>query len=91
MLNKIKNTIIKVFHFYLSGFRNMNNWGRQLWIIILVKLFIFFGILRLFFFPDFLATNFESDRNRSDYVIEQITGQDSTKKSEQTNKYNKPK
>lgn len=89
MLNKAKNTVIKVFNFYVSGFRNMNNWGRQLWIIILVKLFIFFGILRLFFFPDFLATNFDNDQDRSDYVIEQITGQDSTKKPEQTNKFNK--
>ena len=28
--------------------------GRTLWLLILVKLFIMFFILRLFFFPDFL-------------------------------------
>lgn len=47
--------------------------GRQLWIIILIKLFILFAILRLFFFPDFLKSKFKTDEDRSNYVIEQIT------------------
>lgn len=47
--------------------------GKQLWIIILVKLFIMFAILKLFFFPNFLKNNFETDQERSDYVIEQLT------------------
>jgi hypothetical protein len=32
-----------------------------------------FAILRLFFFQDFLGTNFDDDRERGDYVIEQLT------------------
>ena len=51
----------------------MEKWGRQLWIIILVKLFIMFVILKMFFFPNFLKTNFENDEDRSEYVIEKIT------------------
>jgi len=47
--------------------------GRQLWIIILIKLFIMFGILKLFFFPDLLKVKFRNDKERSDYVIEQLT------------------
>lgn len=47
--------------------------GKQLWLIILIKLFIMFAILKLFFFPNFLKTNFNSDEERSDYVIEQLT------------------
>lgn len=35
--------------FYLEGFRQMT-WGRQLWLIILIKLFVLFAVLRLFFF-----------------------------------------
>ena len=31
--------------------------GRTLWLIIGIKLFIIFVILKLFFFPDFLKTN----------------------------------
>ncbi|MEZ5194977.1 MAG: DUF4492 domain-containing protein [Bacteroidales bacterium] len=32
-----------------------------------------FALFRLFFFHDFLKANFESDAERSDYVIEQLT------------------
>lgn len=66
------NIFSKIFYFYWDGFRNMTV-GKRLWIIILVKLFIMFAILRLFFFQDFLETNFSSDDERSDYVIEQLT------------------
>ena len=43
-----------IFRFYVDGFRSMTL-GRTLWAIILLKLFIMFAILRLFFFPDQLA------------------------------------
>jgi len=67
------NTIFsKIFNFYWDGFRSMTV-GRKLWIIILIKLFILFAILRIFFFHDFLESNFTSDDARSEYVIEQLT------------------
>lgn len=47
--------------------------GKKLWLIILIKLFIMFAVLKLFFFPDFLKTNFKTDKERSDYVIKQLT------------------
>jgi len=47
--------------------------GKTLWKVILIKLFIMFAVLKLFFFPDFLKTNFLSDEQRADYVMEQIT------------------
>lgn len=62
----------KIFRFYYEGFRRMT-WGRRLWGIILIKLFIMFAILRLFFFPDLLQRNFETDQERSDHVLEQLT------------------
>ena len=64
--------IEKIFYFYYDGFRSMTV-GRKLWIIIIIKLFIIFAIFKLFFFPDFLKTNFKTDQQRSDYVIEQLT------------------
>jgi hypothetical protein len=48
-------------------------WGRKLWGIIIVKLFVMFAILRLFFFPDILKREFKNDRERGDYVLEQLT------------------
>jgi hypothetical protein len=62
----------KIFLFYRDGFRNMT-WGRKLWGIILIKLIIIFAILRLFFFPDILKRDFNSDEERSDHVLEQLT------------------
>jgi hypothetical protein len=70
---KRKNPVSQIFRFYIEGFRNMSRWGKQVWIIILVKLFIMFAILKLFFFPDILKKNFDNDAQRSEYVLDQIT------------------
>ncbi|KQM08747.1 MAG: hypothetical protein AL399_05580 [Candidatus [Bacteroides] periocalifornicus] len=57
--------------FYVDGFRGMTV-GRTLWIVIIIKLVVMFGILRLFFFPDLLNSKFETDAQRGDYVIEEL-------------------
>ena len=67
-----KNIFIRIFNFYYEGFRSMTV-GRKLWLIIFIKLFIFFIIMKLIFFPDFLNTKFKTDQERSDYVLEQLT------------------
>ena len=64
-------TVKRIINFYTEGFRSMTV-GRKLWLIIFIKLFIMFAILKLFFFPNFLQTNFSTDQERSDYVIEQL-------------------
>jgi hypothetical protein len=65
------NIFTRIFRFYRDGFLGMTV-GKKLWIIILIKLFILFFILRLFFFPDFLKSKFHTDKERSDYVREQL-------------------
>ena len=62
----------RIVNFYYEGFRNMTE-GRSLWVIILIKLFIIFVVFRLFFFPDFLNDRFSSDREKSEYVIDELT------------------
>ncbi len=62
----------KILNFYFEGFKNMTV-GRTLWTIILIKLFILFVIFRIFFFKDYLKTNFKTDKERSNHVIEQLT------------------
>jgi len=64
--------IKKIAGFYLNGFKNMPPWGKKLWLIILIKLFIMFAVLKIFFFPDFLNTKFDTDEQKSDYVKEQL-------------------
>ncbi len=63
---------VRVARFYRDGFKSMTL-GRTLWKIILLKLFVMFAVLKLFFFPDFLSTQFSTDEQRADYVMEQIT------------------
>ncbi|HNW69275.1 MAG TPA: DUF4492 domain-containing protein [Bacteroidales bacterium] len=72
MFKKATGLCNKIFHFYYDGFRSMTV-GKKLWAVILIKLFIIFIVLKLFFFPDFLKTRFEDDEQRSDYVMEQLT------------------
>ena len=66
------NAAVKVFKFYKNGFSRMTL-GKTLWKIVLIKLVVMFAVLKLFFFPNFLKTNFTTDQERADYVIEQIT------------------
>lgn len=73
-MTRIASLFKNVFLFYYEGFRTMSWWGRKAWLIIIIKLCIIFLLLRLFFFPDFLKSNFATDRERGDYVIEQLTG-----------------
>lgn len=67
-----KNIFVRIFYFYYEGFKSMTV-GKKLWVIILIKLFIMFVILKLFFFPNILKKNFDTDEERSDYVLEQLT------------------
>jgi hypothetical protein len=46
--------------------------GKKLWLIILLKLAIIFLVLRVFFFPDFLKRNFDSEKERGDHVLEHL-------------------
>ncbi len=62
----------RLFHFYYDGFRNMSWWGKKVWIIIIIKLFIMFAILKIFFFPDFLKKKYDTDKQRSEYVLDQL-------------------
>jgi hypothetical protein len=61
----------KVFSFYRDGFARMTV-GKTLWKIIFIKLFVMFAVLKFFFFPNYLNTNFETDKQRGDYVMEQL-------------------
>lgn len=57
---------------YVEGFRNMT-WGRSLWLIILIKLFILFAILKVFFFPNYLNSRFDTEEEKTEYIIQELT------------------
>ena len=63
--------IKRIFNFYVEGFRSMTV-GKSLWLLILIKLFIMFAILKLFFFPDLLSSNFDNDYDRARHVRSEL-------------------
>lgn len=60
----------RAFYLYYDGFRSMTL-GRTLWAIILIKLFIMFAILKVFFFPDFLGQH-AAEGQEDDYVATEL-------------------
>ncbi len=72
-MTKRRSVFASVVSFYVEGFRNMSKHSKQLWLIILIKLFVMFAVLKLFFFPNLLKTNFKNDEERSQHIIEQLT------------------
>ena len=59
----------RIVRFYREGFRSMTL-GRILWGIILLKLFIIFAVLKVFFFPSFLQGG---EKEKSDTVLMELT------------------
>ena len=69
---KGKNSIFRrIADLYIDGFRNMTV-GRSLWILIIIKLFIMFAILKLFFFPDLLNSTYNNDEERAQHVRNEL-------------------
>ncbi|MBT3176303.1 MAG: DUF4492 domain-containing protein [Desulfobacula sp.] len=73
-------SIHTIYTFYRDGFRGMVL-GKKLWTIILIKLFVMFVVLKLFFFPNYLNKNFQTDEEKGNFVLEQITANASKSQS----------
>lgn len=61
---------------YVDGFRSMTL-GKTLWLIIGIKLFIFFVIIKILFFPNFLSSKSDTDEGKAQYVREQLVNRGS--------------
>lgn len=62
--------LYRVCDLYYDGFKHMTL-GKTLWTIIIIKLFIIFAVLKLFFFPDFLREK-AKDGDKAAFVSEQV-------------------
>ena len=67
------NIFKKVFLFYYEGFKNMSLTSRKLWLIVLLKLFVMFAVLKLFFFNKSLNNVYSTDEERSQHVFRELT------------------
>ncbi len=63
--------IKRIIRFYVEGFKSMTV-GKTLWALIILKLFIMFAILKLFFFPDLLSSNYDNDDDRAQHVRNEL-------------------
>jgi len=68
-MNK-KRFLFRVYDLYADGFRHMRL-GKTLWAIILIKLFIIFVVLKIFFFPNFLKQH--ADGDEAGFVATELT------------------
>lgn len=68
----MKEFLTRAYRMYADGFRSMTV-GRSLWVLILIKLFVLFAVLKLFFFPDLLATRYANDTDRAAAVRNNLT------------------
>ena len=64
--------IKNIYLFYYEGFKNMKL-GKTLWLLIAIKLFVLFAVIKWLFFPNYLKTNFKNDTQRSEHVLNQLT------------------
>lgn len=71
-MHRLVNLFVSVWRFYVDGFRQMTL-GRTLWLVILIKLFIIFVVLKLFFFPNYIREH-AGKGQEPDFVASQLLG-----------------
>lgn len=64
------NAIKRIWNLYYDGFHSMTL-GRTLWVVILVKLFIIFVVLKLFFFPNYIKEH-ATEGEEAEFVATQL-------------------
>lgn len=68
-------TIIEM---YLEGFASLKV-GKTLWMLIALKLLIFFAIIKTLFFPNYLQERFDNDHDRAAHVMQHLSKESSWK------------
>jgi hypothetical protein len=71
-MRRISKILKEVWRFYIESFKNLNEHGKRLALIIVIKLFILFGILKIFFFKEHIPKN-EPIQKKTEQVINEIT------------------
>lgn len=69
--HKMSKILKNIARFYIDGFRNMTL-GRVLWAVIVVKLIIMFGVLKVFVY-DISLSHIGDERAKSDFVLGNLT------------------
>lgn len=90
-IQKQPNFLVRVYRFYANGFRTLTPMSKTLWLIIGLKLFVMFAILKVFFFPNHLKNEAnKEDITRSEWLQKDLIerGQSATNTNQQTSTNN---
>lgn len=72
MLDKVPEDteplVKRIWLMYYDGFRTLSPLGKRLWLLIIIKLILFFAIMKLFFFPNLLQRDYDNDDDRAQAV-----------------------
>ncbi|AWI34991.1 DUF4492 domain-containing protein [Helicobacter apodemus] len=63
--------LTRISSFYYFGFKNMRL-GRSLWLVIIVKLFIIFGILKVFIYDNSLHKLYATQEEKSQFITHNL-------------------
>lgn len=63
----------KVFLFYIDSYKSLSKLGKTVVWIVIIKFIVFFGVLRPFFFKDYLKTNYKTEEKIQEVVRENLT------------------
>lgn len=67
------NFFVRAYRLYRDGFRGLTPTSKKLWLIIVLKLFIMFAVLRAFFFPNHVKEQARDQHiEKSEYVGDQL-------------------
>lgn len=64
--------IREIYKNFISTIRR-SSIAKKALIVLCIKLFLIFVVLKLFFFPNFLNSKFDNQKDKSNYVLEQLT------------------
>lgn len=68
-IQKQPNLLVRAYRFYANGFRTLTPMSKTLWLIIGLKLFVMFAVLKVFFFPNHLKNEAtKEDMTRSEWL-----------------------
>ena len=68
----MRNKIWQIIDLYYDGFKNMRL-GKTLWLIIILKIILIYGVLKMFVFDQNFKTLYPTDSQKTQFVLDHLT------------------
>lgn len=64
---------MNLFRLYKDGFKHMSKDGKLLWKIALLKIFIMFAVIKVFFYPQPAHKTFKTEQEKAEHFYRQYS------------------